>query len=78
MTMHQESDASFSSRKGNRPRRVESDPWEDFRDYACRNASCVMSRFDRLSMASMEDARCPICGRRMDDVDEGHGTPKTS
>ena len=33
-----------------------------FRDYCCGNEACVLSRFERFSMAFAPDPCCPICG----------------
>jgi hypothetical protein len=34
-----------------------------FRDYSCVNVTCVLSRFEKFSMASSPDPCCPICGQ---------------
>jgi hypothetical protein len=34
-----------------------------FRDYNCGNEACVLSRFERFSMAFASDPCCPICGQ---------------
>jgi hypothetical protein len=34
-----------------------------FREYSCGNVSCVLSRFDKFSMAHSDDPCCPICGQ---------------
>jgi len=39
--------------------------WPGFHDYTCSNEVCVLSRFEKFSMASSPDPCCPICGRRV-------------
>jgi hypothetical protein len=34
-----------------------------FRDYSCANSTCVLSRFEKFSMALSPDPCCPICGQ---------------
>ena len=36
-----------------------------FRDYSCGNPTCVLSRFEKFSMALSPDPCCPICGLRV-------------
>ena len=38
--------------------------FQGFSEYVCRNRTCVLSRFDRFSMAAAAGARCPVCGER--------------
>jgi hypothetical protein len=46
-----------------------------FFEYTCRNTTCVLSRFDRFSMAGGADARCPVCGESAFAADEDTGAP---
>jgi len=39
--------------------------WPGFNDYTCSNEICVLSRFEKFSMAASPDPCCPICGRRV-------------
>jgi hypothetical protein len=43
--------------------RADRDGLAEFFEYACRNGDCVLSRFDRFSMAATAEARCPVCGQ---------------
>ncbi len=53
---------SMAVRKRNGPSANEQAGFPGFADYVCRNGTCVLSRFDRFSMAATSDARCPVCG----------------
>jgi len=44
-----------------------------FRDYNCGNVSCVLSRFDKFSMAHSDDPCCPICGQPVPEHGSGAG-----
>ena len=74
--MQPESYRKSVSRK--RPRRTDGGAWDDFRDYACRNPSCVLSRFDKFSMALTDDPRCPVCGERVFDGGDSEVLTKPS
>ncbi|HET9796289.1 MAG TPA: hypothetical protein VFS34_17745 [Thermoanaerobaculia bacterium] len=53
-----------------RPAREDRDEFTGFFEYTCPNAGCVLSRFDRFSMAAAADARCPVCGERAEPARE--------
>jgi hypothetical protein len=52
----------MTMRKRNPSYPEDSGEFGGFSDYVCQNGACVLSRFDRFSMASVGDARCPVCG----------------
>jgi hypothetical protein len=39
------------------------DGFTGFSEYSCQNPACVLSRFDRFSMAASANAACPVCGK---------------
>ena len=78
MAIRPDSLTNFVSRNRGEPRRAGIENGEDFRDYACRNRACVLSKFEKFSMTFSPDPRCPICSGRIFESDDPEIASKPS